>query len=186
MLALAGALSRPLVRVQPEEPISSFTPVREDNAVNTATGRPVRSVGEPSAPATEDIARRAFDLFLARGGEHGHDVHDWLQAERELGGAVVAVGDVSRHLMRTMDDVLTRLRAEFMEMPGLRLTSEQVQRLCGVERTVCQLVLDALVDARFLCVRTDGAYARLTDGERARPRTAKADLRASGRVVQAS
>jgi hypothetical protein len=60
-----------------------------------------------------------------------------------------------------------------MEMAGLQLTSEQVQPLCGVERTLCQLVLDTLVDARFLCVTADGAYARLTDGERARPRTVK-------------
>ncbi len=34
--------------------------------------------------AQEQIARRAYELFLARGGEHGHDVEDWLQAEREL------------------------------------------------------------------------------------------------------
>jgi hypothetical protein len=33
-----------------------------------------------------DIARRAYDLYVARGGEHGHDVEDWLQAERELNG----------------------------------------------------------------------------------------------------
>ena len=31
-----------------------------------------------------DVARRAYDLYLARGGEHGHDLDDWLQAEREL------------------------------------------------------------------------------------------------------
>jgi hypothetical protein len=31
-----------------------------------------------------DIARRAYDLYLARGREDGHDVEDWLQAEREL------------------------------------------------------------------------------------------------------
>ena len=29
--------------------------------------------------------------------------------------------------------VLTRLRAEYLEMPGMRLTAQQVQRLCGVE-----------------------------------------------------
>jgi len=33
---------------------------------------------------TEAIARRAYELFLDRGGEHGHDVDDWLQAEHEL------------------------------------------------------------------------------------------------------
>jgi hypothetical protein len=32
--------------------------------------------------------------------------------------------------MRTIEDVRNRLRSEFLEMPGLRLTSEQVQRLC--------------------------------------------------------
>jgi len=35
--------------------------------------------------STDQVARRAYELFLARGGEHGHDVEDWLQAERELG-----------------------------------------------------------------------------------------------------
>jgi hypothetical protein len=45
-------------------------------------------------------------------------------------------------IVRTLDAVTERLRAEFMEMPGLRLTSEQVQLLCGVERMVCQMVLD--------------------------------------------
>ena len=44
---------------------------------------------------------------------------------------------------------------EFVEMPGLRLTSEQVQRLCGVEPTICQLVLDSLVEAKFLCVKSE-------------------------------
>jgi hypothetical protein len=32
----------------------------------------------------EDVARRAYDLFLSRGGQHGHDVDDWLEAERQL------------------------------------------------------------------------------------------------------
>jgi len=50
--------------------------------------------------------------------------------------------------MRTIDDELNRLRAEFLEMPGLCLKPEQVQRLCGVERTMCQMVLDALATSR--------------------------------------
>ena len=41
------------------------------------------------ASATDaDVARRAYDLDLARGGEPGHDVEDWLQTERDLRGAV--------------------------------------------------------------------------------------------------
>ena len=35
-------------------------------------------------PDPEAVARRAFELFLARGGMHGHDVEDWLAAEHEL------------------------------------------------------------------------------------------------------
>ena len=38
--------------------------------------------------------------------------------------------------------VLQRIRAEYLEMPGLRLTQEQAGRLCGVERALCQVVLD--------------------------------------------
>ena len=34
----------------------------------------------------EDISRRAYELFLERGGAHGADIDDWLRAERELGG----------------------------------------------------------------------------------------------------
>jgi hypothetical protein len=37
-----------------------------------------------SVVTVSDIARRAFDLYLARGRQDGHAVDDWLQAEREL------------------------------------------------------------------------------------------------------
>lgn len=30
------------------------------------------------------IARRAHELFVERGGEHGHHEEDWLRAEEEL------------------------------------------------------------------------------------------------------
>ena len=32
------------------------------------------------------IAHRAHQLFLERGGTHGHDLHDWLEAKRQLFG----------------------------------------------------------------------------------------------------
>jgi DUF2934 family protein len=38
-------------------------------------------------PITEAIAQRAFELFLARGQQHGHDLDDWLEAEREFSKA---------------------------------------------------------------------------------------------------
>ena len=82
--------------------------------------------------------------------------------------------------------MLTRIRAEYLEMPGLRLTLEQAGRLCGVERTLCQMVLDSLVDEKFLCVNPDGHYARLTDGEISYPRPANPDVRAVAGFPQAS
>jgi len=38
-----------------------------------------------SAPIKEnEIAERAYFIFLARGGSEGHALDDWLQAEQEL------------------------------------------------------------------------------------------------------
>jgi len=36
----------------------------------------------------ETIASRAFEVYCARGGGHGRDLEDWLQAERELRAAL--------------------------------------------------------------------------------------------------
>jgi hypothetical protein len=66
--------------------------------------------------------------------------------------------------MKTFLDLAERVRAEFLEMPGLRLTAPQVQRLCGIEGMVCALVLDSLVKANFLRMKPDGHYVRVTEG----------------------
>ena len=58
---------------------------KRDDAVTTALDRSAKSLPNRSALVTHsDVARRAYDLYLARGCAHGHDVDDWLQAEREL------------------------------------------------------------------------------------------------------
>ena len=82
--------------------------------------------------------------------------------------------------MTSVDDVVNRLRAEFLEMPGLRLTSGQAQRLCGVEKTLCQLGLDSLVEKKFLYVKPDGVYARTAEGEVCRLRIARGVLELPG------
>jgi hypothetical protein len=71
---------------------------------------------------------------------------------------------------------LNLIRAEYLEMPGLALKAQQVQRLCGVDQAACQLVLDSLVAARFLTTRSDGSYARYTGDDASRLRPAKASL----------
>jgi len=64
-----------------------------------------------------------------------------------------------------IDDVLQRIQGEFVEMPGLRLTTAQAQRLWNLERDVCDALLGALVDAKFLSQTRDGAFVRM-DGAR--------------------
>jgi len=78
--------------------------------------------------------------------------------------------------MNTIDDLRSRVKGEFLEMPGLRLKSDQVQRLCGLDETMCHLVLEALVDENFLYQTSEGTYARLTDGELSRSRAANTQL----------
>ena len=45
---------------------------------------PRHSMVERQPPTERDIALRAYQLFIQRGGQHGHDVEDWLLAQREL------------------------------------------------------------------------------------------------------
>ena len=72
--------------------------------------------------------------------------------------------------------VIQRIRAEYLEMPGLALRPEQVQRLCGLDSSLCQTVLEALVESGFLSRRPDGAYGRYPNPDISRARQAKAGL----------
>lgn len=60
----------------------------------------------------------------------------------------------------THEDALRRIQGEYTEMPGLRLTPAQAQRLWGLDRAVCDALLGALVDAKFLFRTRDGAFMR--------------------------
>ena len=40
-----------------------------------------------ASTATDSVARLAFELFLARGAVHGHDLDDWLMAESQIRAA---------------------------------------------------------------------------------------------------
>jgi hypothetical protein len=52
--------------------------------VEAAIDRGQQDIPLPLVLNQREIARRAYDLYLARGRKDGHDVEDWLQAEREL------------------------------------------------------------------------------------------------------
>jgi hypothetical protein len=52
-----------------------------------ATTAQAADTGEASvanAARDKDIRRRAYEIYLERGEQAGHELEDWLQAEREL------------------------------------------------------------------------------------------------------
>ena len=60
-----------------------------------------------------------------------------------------------------VDALLNRIKAEYLDLPGLQLTRWQAQRLWGLEAVQCDALLEALVDAAFLRRMADGSYVRL-------------------------
>jgi hypothetical protein len=59
-----------------------------------------------------------------------------------------------------LEPLLRRVRAEFVEMPGLRLTPAQATRLWGLEREACHTVINALIASSFLRWTPAGAVTR--------------------------
>lgn len=57
--------------------------------------------------------------------------------------------------------LLQRVRAEFNEMPGLRLTPAQAARLLGLDHRSCERVINALVRSAFLRWTADGSVIRV-------------------------
>jgi hypothetical protein len=62
-----------------------------------------------------------------------------------------------------LTELMGRVRAEYQEMPGLKLTAAQAQRLWGLDGRTCGLVLTALVEQQFLKRTPAGTYLRITD-----------------------
>ena len=78
---------------------------------------------------------------------------------------------------KLFDELLTRIKGEFMEMPGLRLTADQGSRLWGLDRDECRQLLRVLIDRGFLNESADGTYGRLSELTAVGPhRMAKAAL----------
>lgn len=59
------------------------------------------------------------------------------------------------------EDLGRRIRAEYRESPGLKLTKRQAQRLWGIDCETCDRLLAQMVATRFLRRRADGTYVRV-------------------------
>jgi len=66
-------MSPVLKRVESTEP-QAASPQEAETGVASA----------PNSERYEEIRRRAYEIYLERGEQPGHELDDWLQAEREL------------------------------------------------------------------------------------------------------
>jgi len=62
------------------------------------------------------------------------------------------------------DDLVRRVRCEYLEMPGLALTLGQAQRMWNLHRGECERLLGDLVDAGFLACTPLGMFVRADSG----------------------
>jgi hypothetical protein len=77
----------------------------------------------------------------------------------------------------SIDGLLRRVESEFIELPGMKLTLEQAQRLWSLDEETCRTVLALLVDRQFLFVGADRKYRRLpVETLEPRLRVARSDL----------
>jgi hypothetical protein len=58
----------------------------------------------------------------------------------------------------------SRIRGEYCEMPGLRLTLPQACRLWQIDAVTCEAVLHGLLEERFLARTNDGAFVMTRSG----------------------
>jgi predicted transcriptional regulator of viral defense system len=63
-----------------------------------------------------------------------------------------------------VDQLLPRIVGEYQEMPGLRLTVRQAQRLWALDQGTTRGVLQTLEDQGFLSRLRDGSYVRRDTG----------------------
>ena len=79
-------------------------------------------------------------------------------AERHDDVATTLQRCVQRHSTR-IDKLVRRIQSEYVQRPELRLTLDEAQDLWQLERTECEALLTALVDAAFLR-RIGGVFLR--------------------------
>jgi hypothetical protein len=74
--------------------------------------------------------------------------------------------------MPPLESLVARIRGEYSEMPGLRLTLAQACRLWQVDALTCETLLEQLVSEAFLYRTDNGAYVALsaTGGRQAKAR----------------
>ena len=71
-----------MARQQQPQQTQAKTTSSQANGSTNQVQQPAQKAA--NTPTHEQIARRAYEIFVARGHQHGRQMDDWLQAEREL------------------------------------------------------------------------------------------------------
>jgi hypothetical protein len=92
------------------------------------------SASSRSRPFRADIERRAYERFMQRGGVHGADVEDWLEAERELLSEASAGGETTGISNRQSAVAEEVERQRFAPLENEPTESQQSEGLADIER----------------------------------------------------
>ena len=68
-------------------------------------------------------------------------------------------------LRRALDPLMTRIRGEYREMPGMQLTIREAARLWQIDASACEALLSLLVEDGFLVRTPAGAFVAASQSE---------------------
>jgi HSP20 family molecular chaperone IbpA len=112
---------------------------------------------------TAKIRQRAYDLFEMRGGIGGHEVDDWLQAEREL------MWQPGTELNEREDEFQARINTPDLQPKDLRIIAFPTAIFLAAEparanecRRVKRLDLPAPIDPDRVLARLDKGLLQIT------------------------
>ena len=121
-------------------------------------------------PGEAQLRHPTYKLALskARAWALRHNVAVWFTQDGErfvkLGRSDKGAGTDPQIPDTGIAGWLRLIRAEYLEIPGLQLTNQQVQRLWGLDPLMCEALLTALVDAGFLKRTLRDGFIRADQG----------------------
>ena len=86
--------------------------------------------------------------------------HTTITPKRHTRRVQRALPQLEAVMLTVANELLNRVKHEYVEMPGLVLTSRQASRLWNLDVGVCEVLLSALVREDFLSQTRGGAYLR--------------------------